>query len=76
MAASGIVILAAEFAYQPKSNIAFWNTKFAGNIGRDARVRGELEKMGWSVLTIWECETRQPDELSDILMGHLGNARR
>jgi DNA mismatch endonuclease (patch repair protein) len=64
-----------RFAYEPKSNVEFWNAKFAANIARDARVQGELERMGWSVLTIWECDTAKPDLVVEILKEHLGHAR-
>ena len=47
-----------RFAYTPKSRTDFWETKFAGNIARDARVVQALEAGGWAVQTIWECETR------------------
>jgi DNA mismatch endonuclease, patch repair protein len=50
-------------AYRPKSNIEFWNGKFKNNVARDKRVRGELEKMGWRVAIIWECQTGNPDRL-------------
>ena len=40
----------------PRSNEAFWKTKLNGNAARDARVKSELQKLGWRVLTVWECE--------------------
>lgn len=65
-----------RFAYEPKSNVEFWYAKFAANTARDARVRGELEQMGWGVLTIWECEVANPEALAEILRGYLGHAVR
>lgn len=58
MAASGIDMLDAgcSIANTPKSNTLFWAEKFDKNIARDARVATELEKQGWSVIVIWECE--------------------
>ncbi|MGF7054775.1 DNA mismatch endonuclease (patch repair protein) [Bosea sp. OAE752] len=60
-----------RFAYSPKSNIAFWQTKFNNNIVRDARAERELERLGWRVAVIWECETKDFDglrlKLRDIL---------
>lgn len=41
----------------PKSRVDFWTAKFAGNVARDARQRAALEAAGWTVLTIWECQT-------------------
>jgi DNA mismatch endonuclease (patch repair protein) len=42
----------------PGSNKSFWQTKLDGNAARDKRVKIELAKMGWRVLTVWECELR------------------
>lgn len=45
-------------ASSPKSRVAFWQDKFAANVARDAAAKEALEKMGWRVITIWECETK------------------
>ncbi len=52
-----------RYCYTPKSNIEFWATKFRNNIARDERVREELEHRGWRVVTLWECETADEDDL-------------
>src|SRR6266481_1980061 len=57
-----------KFAYSPKSRIEFWNKKFAGNVSRDDRVQRELKHAGWSVLTIWECETHRVEDLDRRLL--------
>ncbi len=49
--------LNCRFAYMPKSRVEFWSKKFEQNVARDERVHRKLEDLGWSVLTIWECET-------------------
>lgn len=43
-------------ATMPKTNVAFWEKKFERNVERDARVKRELEDMGWRVFVVWECE--------------------
>ena len=43
---------------QPFANQEYWLPKLARNVSRDIAVNNELVKMGWSVLVIWECETR------------------
>lgn len=58
--------------YAPKSNVEFWEQKFHNNVTRDKRVTGELERMGWSVFVIWECETASADELNQKLQKVLG----
>jgi len=45
-----------RFAYTPKSNIAFWEKKFASNVTRDRLVRRQLRRDGWHALVIWGCE--------------------
>jgi DNA mismatch endonuclease (patch repair protein) len=43
-------------AYTPKSNKAFWMTKFRRNVARDAATAAMLKAEGWRVITIWECQ--------------------
>ena len=44
----------------PKSRVEYWRPKLAGNRKRDKDHENELRKMGWKVLTIWECEVNLP----------------
>jgi DNA mismatch endonuclease, patch repair protein len=64
---------ACKFACTPKSNIEFWKSKLAKNAERDARVKGELEFMGWDVLVIWECETVDENFIISRLQEHIGH---
>ena len=50
-----------RYAYTPKSRVAFWTEKFAGNVARDKRNEEALHDLGWKVLVIWECETRDEE---------------
>lgn len=50
-----------RFAYTPKSRVAFWNNKFRGNIERDRRTSTALRKLGWRVVTVWECQATSPE---------------
>jgi DNA mismatch endonuclease (patch repair protein) len=45
-----------RFAYNPKSNRAFWISKFGSNVARDRRDRGRLRRLGWRVIVVWECQ--------------------
>lgn len=45
-----------RIASTPKSNLSFWNRKFADTVKRDRRVKRALERNGWRVLVVWECE--------------------
>ena len=47
-----------RFATRPKSNIEFWETKIARNQHRDEVTAAHLEALGWTVITVWECELR------------------
>jgi len=40
----------------PSTRIRFWQKKFEANRLRDAARRRELKKLGWSVMTVWECQ--------------------
>ena len=41
---------------EPKSNIDYWRAKIARNKSRDAENREKLIALGWTSLTIWECD--------------------
>jgi DNA mismatch endonuclease (patch repair protein) len=43
----------------PSSNTQFWHDKLNGNAERDDRVQKELQKRGWTVLIVWECELKE-----------------
>lgn len=40
----------------PSTKSAFWKTKLEGNRAKDQRNTELLRKLGWRVLTVWECE--------------------
>lgn len=42
--------------HRPQSNTNYWLPKIEANIERDARKISELEKNGWNVIVIWQCE--------------------
>ena len=46
-------------ATMPKSNVTFWAKKFENTVVRDVRNQEELEREGWKVCIIWECETKE-----------------
>lgn len=41
---------------RPKSKTEYWDKKLSKNLERDENNRIALEKAGWLVLTVWECE--------------------
>ena len=61
---------------RPKSNLDYWLPKLARNRLRDATNITTLNESGWSVLVIWECETRNIDVLARHLSLFLDGARQ
>ena len=45
----------------PKTRTAWWRKKLEGNAARDKRHAGALRRLGWRVITIWECQTEKPE---------------
>jgi len=43
---------------EPATRRAFWKAKFDANVARDKRNARALRKLGWRVLTVWECALR------------------
>lgn len=56
---------------RPTSNVEFWNSKLDKNIERDELNQEFLGQLGWRVLTVWECETRNVDTLAIKLVDFL-----
>lgn len=53
-----------RLATTPKSRPEFWQLKFRENVRRDRRAIAKLSTLGWRVIIIWECETRDPRTLA------------
>lgn len=51
----------------PKSRADYWGPKIAHNIEKDRRDLAELRKLGWGVLTVWQCELSQLGRLEKKL---------
>jgi DNA mismatch endonuclease (patch repair protein) len=47
----------------PKSKKKYWLPKLQGNKERHKKNRRILQKQGWRVLTVWECQTKKPEKL-------------
>lgn len=43
----------------PKSNTDYWDKKLHGNKERDKINTQKLLKLGWEVITFWECELKK-----------------
>ncbi|MFO8057565.1 MAG: DNA mismatch endonuclease Vsr [bacterium] len=51
----------------PKSNTEYWEKKLSRNIDRFDKVRNGLEKTGWNVVVVWECEISKQEKLAKRL---------
>lgn len=61
-----------KYAYMPKSRLDFWTRKFEGNISNDRKVGEELKLLGWKVVTVWECEAKDKERLTERLASEIG----
>lgn len=46
----------------PETRKDFWKKKISDNIIRDLKNIRELEKQGWNVIVVWECEINNIDK--------------
>jgi DNA mismatch endonuclease (patch repair protein) len=60
-------------AVRPSNNREFWDIKLSRNIERDRQSLEELGKQGWSTLVVWQCELKNPEELSKKLRAFMRN---
>jgi DNA mismatch endonuclease, patch repair protein len=60
-------------SHLPKTRRAYWRDKLVGNVERDKANRRRLRQSGWSVLIVWECETRDIEKLRNRVRTFLDN---
>lgn len=63
---------ACKLARLPRSRLDFWRPKLEGNQARDRRVMEEVERMGWTALTVWECQIKDTASLEAQIREFLG----
>jgi len=56
-----------RFATTPKTRVEFWESKFRANVARDRRNRLELKQLGWQILSVWQCELKNVEKLTERL---------
>lgn len=61
-----------RYATIPKTRQHFWIPKLQANVERDARKEAQLRELGWRVLVVWECETRDVAVLEERLRREFG----
>lgn len=55
-----------KLAKLPATRPEFWRDKLGRNVARDAAAVSALRLQGWRVLVVWECFTRQQQDLPSI----------
>ena len=59
----------------PKSRLDYWQPKVDKNRERDRTKEEQLKSLGWSVLTIWQCETADLETLAARLQDFVDNGK-
>lgn len=60
-----------RYARLPKTRVAFWKIKIDKNRARDHEISSVLRADGWKVLTLWQCEIKNIEELESKLYGFI-----
>jgi len=47
---------------KPKQNSEYWQKKIENNRIRDKQINERLERKGWKVIRIWECEIKEKNK--------------
>lgn len=66
--------MCADGKREVKSNQEYWSPKIAANKERDARHKAQLQELGWTVLSIWECEVANQNRLEALFRDLTGVA--
>ena len=61
--ANGVPRFAFFASVETGPNPDFWRKKFAENVDRDKLNLRELAELGYRVLVVWECETKDAEAL-------------
>lgn len=60
-------------ARMPKSRQDYWSEKIGRNIERHKKNSVELKILGWNVITIWECQLKDPITCELLIKQIVGN---
>ena len=65
-----------KYSYSPKTRVNFWEKKFNDNVKRDINNRLALEELGWKSAVIWECQTKDPDDLKKNILNIIESSKK
>ena len=54
-----------KYASTPRTIKEFWENKFKANVKRDKEIQEKIKNTGWKSVVIWECETKNIDDLRE-----------
>ena len=57
-----------KYASNPKTRKEFWNKKFTENKKRDSEIQEKIKILDWRSVVIWECETKNIENLRDKII--------
>ena len=57
-----------KYATTPKTREEFWNKKFRSNLERDMDIQENIKNIEWRSVVIWECETKNIDNLKEKII--------
>lgn len=66
-----------KHSHLPSTNLEYWEKKIADNLERDERKKRELEKLGYRVLAVWQCQLKKSvkdrnlEKLYDEIVGRV-----
>jgi len=60
----------------PKSRLDYWVPKLQENVKRDRTKIEQLESLGWKVLVVWQCETKDVATLTARLQDFVGESQK
>ena len=53
-----------KHASSPKTRESYWKNKLEDNVARDRRNETALRELGWRIMVIWECETKDREAVA------------
>lgn len=62
-------------ATTPRTRTEWWQAKFDRNVANDKKRARELRRRGWHVLTVWECQLKNPETILLKIDRKLSNYR-
>jgi len=66
---------ACQFASKPRSNTGYWSEKLVRNRERDVTRQKALRNLGYDVLIVWECDTRDGPRLRKVVAAFFEDAQ-